>query len=251
MSETNNQSVNSSLVSQSLLPPNATKLLKDLEGVAADSIDLPTPNRFVNNPDLAPANILPWLAWALSVDDWSEEWSIDVRRNVIKASLEVHRRKGTIGSLKRALSAFNYQNIKIEEWFNYSGSPYCFKVSLEIVDVGFDFSIIGEIEKIIKNTKNARSHLEVLKAYLATKPAWFYIGSFVVSKDVTTLYPVIYTGDDFLVNNNLNQSFSAAFISKEITTIYPHQFSLQSKAQDSSLGAFFITKEITTIYQKI
>jgi phage tail P2-like protein len=241
MSETNNQS---------LLPPNATKLLKDLEKVAADSIDLATPNRFVHNPDLAPVNILPWMAWAVSVDDWSDSWSEEIRRNVIKASVEVHRRKGTIGALKKALEAFNYTNVKVEEWFSYGGNPYCFKVSLEIVDVGFDFSIIGEIERIIKNTKNARSHLEVLKAYLTTKPAWFYIGSFVVSKDITTLYPVIYTGDDFLVNNNLNQSFSAVFISKEITTIYPHEFSLQSTAQGSSLGTFFITKEITTIYHK-
>lgn len=234
---------------QSLLSPNATKLLKDLEAVSSKSIDLQTLNRFVNNPNLAPANILPWLAWSLSVDDWDENWSIDVRRSVIKASVEVHRQKGTIGALKKALAAFNYQNIKIEEWFNYSGDPYHFKVSLEIVDVGFDFSIIGEIERIVKNTKNVRSYLEVLKAYLATKPALFHIGSFVMSKDITTLYPVIYTGDDLLIRN-LTQSFSVALISKELTTIYPRQFSLQSKAQDLSLGAFFITKEITTIHQK-
>lgn len=108
---------------QSLLPPNASALLKDLEAVSAVALDLETLNRFVNNPTEAPENILPWLAWAVSADDWSDNWSEQVRRNVIKASIEVHRRKGTIGALRKALQAFNYTNIKVEEWFDYGADP--------------------------------------------------------------------------------------------------------------------------------
>ena len=175
---------------QSLLPPNATALLRDLENVFGDSFDLPTLNRYVVNPDLAPAHILPWLAWALSVDDWSDNWSEAIRRNIIKASVEVHRKKGTIGAVKKALQAFNYTNVKVEEWFNYGADPYFFRVFFDVVEPGFDVNILPQIQKVIESTKNARSHLEILKAYLTTELNLVSIGSAVISKEITSLYPV-------------------------------------------------------------
>jgi len=175
---------------QSLLPPNASQLLRDLEEVFGDSFDLPTLNRYVANPDLAPAHILPWLAWALSVDDWSDNWSEQVRRNVIKASIEVHKKKGTIGALKKALQAFNYSNIKVEEWFEYEGDPYFFRVFFDITEPGFDINKITEIKKVIESVKNVRSRLEILKGYLTTELNSLSIGSITISKEVTCIYPL-------------------------------------------------------------
>lgn len=187
---------------QSLLPPNASALLKDLEAVSAVALDLETLNRFVNNPTEAPENILPWLAWAVSADDWSDNWSEQVRRNVIKASIEVHRRKGTIGALRKALQAFNYTNIKVEEWFDYGADPYFFRVFFDVVEPGFDVNIIPEVQKVIESTKNARSHLESLRAYLSAEVGLASIGSVIISKEVTSLNPVIFDHDDELENES-------------------------------------------------
>lgn len=206
---------------ESLLPPNATSLLKDLEAVFGDAIDLPTLNRFVNNPDEAPANILPWLAWAVSVDDWSDGWSEEVRRNVIKASIEVHRRKGTIGALKKALQAFNYTNVIVEEWFDYGADPYFFRVFFDVIEPGFDVSILPQVQKVIESTKNARSHLESLRAYLSAEMGLVNIGSMIISKEVTSLEPVIFDHDDELENESPAPILGAFLITKEITTIYP------------------------------
>lgn len=206
---------------ESLLPPNATSLLKDLEAVFGDAIDLPTLNRFVNNPDEAPANILPWLAWAVSADDWSDNWPEQVRRNVIKASIEVHRRKGTIGALKKALQAFNYTNVTVEEWFNYGADPYFFRVFFDIVEPGFDVNILPQVQKVIESTKNARSHLETLRAYLSAEMGLMSIGSMIISKEVTSLNPVIFDHDDELENESSAPIVGAFLITKEITTIYP------------------------------
>ena len=206
---------------ESLLPPNATSLLKDLEAVFGDAIDLPTLNRFVNNPDEAPANILPWLAWAVSADDWSDNWPEQVRRNVIKASIEVHRRKGTIGALKKALQAFNYTNVTVEEWFNYGADPYFFRVFFDIVEPGFDVNILPQVQKVIESTKNARSHLETLRAYLSAEMGLVSIGSVIISKEVTSLNPVIFDHDDNLENQSDAPTLGTFFITKEITTIYP------------------------------
>ena len=206
---------------QSLLPPNASQLLRDLESVFGDSFDLPTLNRYVVNPDLAPVHILPWLAWALSVDDWSDSWSEQVRRNVIKASVEVHRKKGTIGALKKALQAFNYTNVKVEEWFEYGDNPYFFRVFFDVREPGFDVNILPQVQKVIESTKNARSHLESLRAYLSAKMGLVSIGSIIISKEVTSLNPVIFDHDDELENQSDAPTLGAFFITKEITTIYP------------------------------
>ena len=212
MSEENNQS---------LLPPNASQLLRDLESVFGDSFDLPTLNRYVVNPDLAPAHILPWLAWALSVDDWSDNWSEQIRRNVIKASVEVHRKKGTIGALKKALQAFNYTNVVVEEWFEYGADPYFFRVFFDVVEPGFDITILPQVQKVIESTKNARSHLESLRAYLSAEMGLVSIGTIIISKEVTSLNPVIFDHDDELENQSDAPILGTFFITKEITTIYP------------------------------
>jgi phage tail P2-like protein len=206
---------------QSLLPPNASQLLRDLESVFGDSFDLPTLNRYVVNPDLAPAHILPWLAWALSVDDWSDSWPEQIRRNVIKASVEVHRKKGTIGALKKALQAFNYENVKVEEWFEYGADPYFFRVFFDVIEPGFDVNILPQVQKVIESTKNARSHLESLRAYLSAEMGLVSIGTIIISKEVTSLNPVIFDHDDNLENQSDSPTLGTFFITKEITTIYP------------------------------
>ncbi len=206
---------------QSLLPPNASTLLRDLEEIFGDSFNLPTLNRYVVNPDLAPAHILPWLAWALSVDDWSDSWPEQIRRNVIKASVEVHRKKGTIGALKKALQAFNYENVKVEEWFEYGADPYFFRVFFDVIEPGFDVNILPQVQKVIESTKNARSHLESLRAYLSAEMGLVSIGTIIISKEVTSLNPVIFDHDDNLENQSDAPTLGTFFITKEITTIYP------------------------------
>ena len=206
---------------QSLLPPNATQLLRDLESVFGDSFDLPTLNRYVVNPDLAPVHILPWLAWALSVDDWSDNWSEQIRRNVIKASVEVHRKKGTIGALKKALQAFNYTNVKVEEWFEYGAEPYFFRVFFDVNEPGFDVNILPQVQKVIESTKNARSHLENLRAYLSAEMGLLRLGSLIISKEVTAIDSVNFDVDDEVSNQSQAPLLGTFFITKEITTIYP------------------------------
>lgn len=208
-------------INQSLLPPNASKLLRDLESVFGNSFDLPTLNRYVVNPDLAPAHILPWLAWALSVDDWSDNWSEQIRRNVIKASVEVHRKKGTIGALKKALQAFNYTNVKVEEWFEYGAEPYFFRVFFDVNEPGFDVNILPQVQKVIESTKNARSHLENLRAYLSAEMGLLRLGSLIISKEVTAIDSVNFDVDDEVSNQSQAPLLGTFFITKEITTIYP------------------------------
>ena len=78
---------------KSLLPPNASKLLRDLEKTGSRLSFLEILNRYLRNPEKCLEHLLPWLGWALSVDVWNETWAESIRRNVIKASISVHRLK--------------------------------------------------------------------------------------------------------------------------------------------------------------
>lgn len=206
---------------KSLLPINASELLKNLEKTGCKITELEAKNKYVFNGDLAPENVLPFLAWSLSVDDWSDNWEVDIKRNIIKTSVTLHRQKGTIGALKQALSAFNFIDIKIEEWFEYGGYPYYFKVYFDIPYPGFDINILPKISKVIQNTKNVRSYLESFKAYLASGSAINNLASFFISKEVTSIDPVIYDEDDLIEDNSSIPMIGTFFISKEITTINP------------------------------
>jgi phage tail P2-like protein len=89
----------------SLLPPNATPAEQAIEAtisrVGAVSVQVSD----LWNPATCPATLLPWLAWGLSVDEWDETWTEATKRAMIAASVGLHRQKGTIASIRRALQA--------------------------------------------------------------------------------------------------------------------------------------------------
>jgi phage tail P2-like protein len=87
------------------LPSNATTLERALATAQAAISDLPVPARYVRDAANCPAALLPFLAWEMSVDEWDANWGEDVKRRVIAESVNVHRHKGTLGSVRRALEA--------------------------------------------------------------------------------------------------------------------------------------------------
>ncbi len=176
---------------KSILPPNATPLQKDIEAATASrllSLDTDVLRRIIN-PDQCPVALLPWLAWAMSVDVWNNDWPLDTQRKVIRESVQVHTQKGTIGALRRALSAFLYAELRIEEWFEYGGEPYTFRVRAVFSEEGFSVSDTELIYSTIMQTKNLRSHLDYLRPELETvndRPkAAISFGHL----ETTTLYP--------------------------------------------------------------
>lgn len=108
-----------------LLPPNATALERALASVIARISDVPVPIGDLWNPARCPAPLLPWLAWALSVDEWDSSWTEDVQRAVIAASVEIHRHKGSLWSVRQALSLIGYGDCDITEgWQTMVAGPW-------------------------------------------------------------------------------------------------------------------------------
>lgn len=99
-----------------LLPPNKTTVESALAIACAEIDNLsPTALRTLWNPDTCPLAVLPWLAWALSVDEFSSAWPEERQRNTVKESLILHKSKGTPYSIKRMLSLMGYGNVTLVE----------------------------------------------------------------------------------------------------------------------------------------
>ncbi|MGY3892363.1 phage tail protein I [Aeromonas enterica] len=97
-----------------LLPPSVTRL----EHLAAATLacnltpEVITSTRFA---DTCPAPLLPWLAWARSVDWWELAESEDQQRALIRASFKLHQHKGTPWAIKEALNVLGFGDSTIIE----------------------------------------------------------------------------------------------------------------------------------------
>lgn len=101
-------------MTNSLLPPNATSLERALEAGAARIVDVPV-SADIDDPMTCPAELLPWLAWGLSVDTWDADWTDADKRAAVAGSIELHRRKGTRTSVEMVLGRFD-QLAQLVEW---------------------------------------------------------------------------------------------------------------------------------------
>lgn len=161
----------------SLLPPNANPHEHALDDACARLGAVPVAIVKLWNAQTCPAALLPWLAWALSVDEWDETWSEAQKRAVVTASYTVHGYKGTPYAIRAALMALGYDNVLIQEgeihYYNelltynaairHGADGYwpLFDVLLNVGSVP-DAPMIQKIRDRIERYKNARSQLRNL-----------------------------------------------------------------------------------------
>lgn len=153
-----------------LLPANATPLERALAETRTAAPDLSETIRTLWNPETCPLELLPWLAWALSVDEWSSDWSERQKRDTVKIAHAVHRIKGTIGAVTRGLGALGFP-ARVQEWFNQTpaGAPYTFRLLLDVDQTPLTRSSQQKALEVVTSTKNLRSHLEAALITVSTR----------------------------------------------------------------------------------
>lgn len=168
----------------SLLPPNATTSERSLARLSArtTSLSVGAKYRALWNPATCPASILPWLAWALHVDDWNTEWTEEQKRSVIAASVAVHKIKGTIGALKAAIASIDQAAIVNEN----TGTPFTFEVLVRSTQPGTFGVFSDDIYRTAMENKNARSKLVGLLSLLEAD-GLAYVGAVHLRGDVITI----------------------------------------------------------------
>ncbi|MBG5983229.1 phage tail protein I, partial [Proteus mirabilis] len=142
----------------SLLPSGSSPLEK-AAAIACQSLQtLPVPLRQLWNASTCPVDLLPYLAWAWSVDRWDENWSEPVKRQVVRDSMFIHRHKGTIGALKRVVEPLGYI-IKVTEWWQTDDPPGTFRLDVGVQENGISQEIYDELERLIADARPVSRHL--------------------------------------------------------------------------------------------
>lgn len=161
-----------------LLPPSSTALERRLTEACSDTDSLPVPIRSLWNADECPVRLLPWLAWSLSVDDWDPAWDESAKRAAVKASLPIHKKKGTIGAVRKALAALGY-GVRVQEWFAQipSATPYTFRLWLDIEEVGIPQAALLRIVDVVTSTKNLRSQMSEIVPTISSRNQTFSAGA--------------------------------------------------------------------------
>ncbi|PKG51258.1 phage tail protein I [Halomonas sp. MES3-P3E] len=99
----------------SLLPPNTTRLERRIEAADALIERADAPLGTVWNAQTQPAHMLPWLAWAVGVDDWDSQWEEQQKRDAIDEAIPIRRKRGTVWAVKRALEVLGYSDVELLE----------------------------------------------------------------------------------------------------------------------------------------
>lgn len=143
-----------------LLPGNATQLERLAAQALAEIQRVPVPLRTLCDPDTCPTKLLPYLAWAFSVDRWDSAWPESAKRSAIRASYFIHSRKGTIGALRRVVEPLGYL-IEVVEWWQQTpaGVPGTFALKVGVLDTGITDEMYDELSWLIDDAKPLSRHL--------------------------------------------------------------------------------------------
>lgn len=158
----------------SLLPPNASVIERGIEAATARMAELPVPLRQLVNPDECPLELLPYLAWALSIDSWSSSWPDNVKRARVRRAIEIQRHKGTAESVRTVVQSFGGA-VALREWWQTEprGDPHTFQLVVTLsgadgapASAEFADAVIAEVRR----TKPVRSHFTYTQGINFARP---------------------------------------------------------------------------------
>lgn len=163
-----------SLLPQSLLPPNATPLERATEAAMRADIDLSAVGTLWN-PATCPADVLPFLAWGLSIAHWDAAWSEAEKRAAIAAAIPFHKIKGTRAAVEQVLARF-HPLLTVMEWWeaNPRRAPGTFEVRAP-AEIGADFLTAETATAIIRDVaaaKRASAHFDFVQELTSQAHLW-------------------------------------------------------------------------------
>jgi len=112
--------------------------------------------------DTLPEALLDILAKDFNVEWYLGSSTLEEKRKTIKNAWQTHQKLGTKNTVEKALSSI-YDGSKVEEWYEYSGQPYHFKILIDISNQSIDPEKYAETISRIKFYKNTRSVLDSIE----------------------------------------------------------------------------------------
>lgn len=139
--------------------------------------------RLYSRIDKLSDEILDELAWQFNVVEYRNDYDISIKRELIKRCMESHYKRGTVASVEEVVQKI-FGDAQVEEWFNYEGEPYHFKITTS--NTSATDEMIQEVTRLVKETQSIRACLEAVIVEIVQKME-LYIGSKAIIMDDVTL----------------------------------------------------------------
>lgn len=181
-------------MNNTLLPSSASAWMRCAEAATAKLSGITVAIRTLWTPTACPVDLLPYLAWALSVDWWDKNWPAEKKIASIQQSYWIHRRKGTRAAVRRVIEDMGF-SATFAEWFDVGDEPGTFRLEIDLNDIGITEPMIYELERIIGDAKPVSRHISNLIISTASKGE-IYIGCATPDGEIINVFPEGYAPPD-------------------------------------------------------
>lgn len=153
--------------------------------------------------------LLDILAYDFKVDWWDADYSLEEKRRTLKDSWRVHKLLGTKAAVETAISAI-YPITTVEEWFDYGGEPYHFRLRINTTDDSIHSEKQRRVLEQVNYYKNIRSHMDGVNYFMQAAPAKAAAGGAALGRYVRIGVDVPIPAEVFAPNVKLEPSALAA-----------------------------------------
>lgn len=197
------------------------------------------------NIDNASEELCDILAKDFDVTWYNYDYDLDQKRRIIKANFNVHRHLGTKGAVSDLVAAA-FVDGKVQEWFEYDGEPYHFKINLP-EDSTFIMTqdTVGLFSRLIENVKSLRSRLDNIEVHKKTTQT-VYLGTIVAPAANQTVNNDITMDSETYVESKALVAPLSEIISRNYGTT-PTDTSAETTTQLYAGTAIFDQREVTVM----
>lgn len=149
-----------------------------------------------NSIDTLPEQVLDLLALELKTQYYDDTFSIEIKRSLIKNALNWYMYAGTAAAATELVTAI-FGDGEIEEWFDYGGEPYHFRIHTFNVETTDE--MIRLAESLVKSVQNVRSQIEEVIIEIIESMT-LYMGCKAIIDDEVTLHCDATFMDVYVVN---------------------------------------------------
>lgn len=118
-------------------------------------------------------DVLDILATDLRVSNYSQAYSLDLKRKLVKFALQYWATAGTKAATEEVVKAI-FGDASISEWFEYGGEPGYFKIS--ITDTALTDADVLEFKRVAENVKRLSAWLDKIVLEMKTDPLTVHLG---------------------------------------------------------------------------
>ena len=141
--------------------------------------------------DDMPEHILDVLAVELRTPAYNQDFSIEVKRELVKETIPFYTKLGTPAAVSKMIHAV-FGGGDMEEWFTYGGDPHHFRAVVNITEMEIKPGAIQEFIRIISSVKRLSSWLDEIRFYLTPAKSWATAGGAFtgsLEKDTAAVFP--------------------------------------------------------------